>query len=316
VQQYGKLIAEHSASSHLGSMLAFHRARIIQTNSKILQIGSYTLVFIVTTVFLCWVGLLLKQKIPHFPTAIEIGNQIAKMLSETTSKPAQITIPPPPQNKPVGQETKLKPDDTKPNSASTAHTTQDNLPPNLGSRQGAGITASGTAVVGRAAEVVDESGKPLPGAEILLVWSNGTHLQSITGDNGLAIFDSFPPTKEAPSVFCARDGFSHYYGRDHDFNQHLVIRMTRSSNGGSVIFVEGTGFIPGLDGRLNPILDAQDRTYIYADNIAVEGGKRQPVNFTTGRPFQAEDVQGNSFEITVVIIIGRSSLIEYRRIFH
>jgi hypothetical protein len=166
----------------------------------------------------------------------------------------------------------------------------------------------------RTVEVVDDSGKPLQGVTILLVWSNGTHLQNVTGDNGRAIFSPFPSTKEAPSIYCAHERFSHYYGREHDFSRNLVIRMTRSPTGGAVIFAEGTGFVPGLDGRLNPIRDAQDRTYIYAENIAVEGGKPQPVNFATGQPFPVEDVQGHRFQIKIVAIIGRSSLIEYQRL--
>ena len=218
----------------------------------------------------------------------------------------------PADSKPVEQGGEPKPDQTKSTFESAPTPKQQ-----LGSRVGTGITASATGVAsGRTLQVVDGSGKPLPGAEILLVWSDGTHLHNVTGGDGLARLDPFPPTTKAPSVYCAHEGFTHYYRRDYDFSHRLVIMMTTKPNGGSVIFAEGTGYIPGLDGRLNPILDAQGRTYIYAENISVGDGKPQPVDFTTSHPFQVKDSHGHSFEIEVAVIIGRSSLIEYRRIFH
>lgn len=56
--------------------------------------------------------------------------------------------------------------------------------------------------------------------------------------------------------------------------------------------MRGTGYIPGLKGRLNPILDSSNRTYLYADNIAIDGGKGQPVGFNVNVPFELEDADG------------------------
>ena len=74
---------------------------------------------------------------------------------------------------------------------------------------------------------------------------------------------------------------------------------------------DGTGYIPGLDGRLNPILDDQGRTYLYAQNIAIEGGKAQPVPFTVGRPFDVKDSHGHEFRLTIIDVVGSSSLVEF-----
>ena len=52
--------------------------------------------------------------------------------------------------------------------------------------------------------------------------------------------------------------------------------MTPLPQGGSAIFPEATGSLPGLNGRLNPIRDALDRTYLYATNIAVGRADRSP----------------------------------------
>ena len=69
-----------------------------------------------------------------------------------------------------------------------------------------------------------------------------------------------------------------------------------------------------MSGRLNPILDTLGRTYLYAENIAIAGGKTQPVDFVINRPLTLEDSQGHKFEIEVVAIIGTSSLLEYQRL--
>ena len=92
----------------------------------------------------------------------------------------------------------------------------------------------------------------------------------------------------------------------------IRVRMAMSRDTGSVI-VQSTGYIPGLNGRLNPILDTGNRMYLYADNIAVNSGAQQPTTFEVDRPFMLEDAQGTVFEVTVRLISGRTALLEYRR---
>ena len=54
------------------------------------------------------------------------------------------------------------------------------------------------------------------------------------------------------------------------------------ANGGSVVIPEQTGHLPGLTGWVNPILDNLDRMYLYATNVAIDEGRRQPVHFKLG----------------------------------
>ena len=44
-----------------------------------------------------------------------------------------------------------------------------------------------------------------------------------------------------------------------------------------------------LSGRLNPIRDTRDRTYLYASNIAIDEGKPQPVSFLFGEQLRLTD---------------------------
>ena len=81
-----------------------------------------------------------------------------------------------------------------------------------------------------------------------------------------------------------------------------------------MVTTQGTGHIPGLVGRLNPIRDTSDTTYLYADNIAINGGKPEPVSFVPGdEQLQLVDANSNEFLVRVAAITGRSSLLEYSR---
>ncbi|MEH1874769.1 hypothetical protein [Nostoc sp.] len=88
-------------------------------------------------------------------------------------------------------------------------------------------------------------------------------------------------------------------------------KLEHRENVGSVIFPDSTGYIKGLKGRLNLILDTSDRNYIYADNIAVNGGQQQPVNFEIGKPLNLEDSEGSTMQITIRFAQGNTFLIEF-----
>jgi rRNA-processing protein FCF1 len=64
----------------------------------------------------------------------------------------------------------------------------------------------------------------------------------------------------------------------------LEIKVQEIENTGSIICPNGTGYLPNFQGRLNPIRDTLERLYLYADNIAIDGGQQQPVYFTLGKP--------------------------------
>lgn len=92
----------------------------------------------------------------------------------------------------------------------------------------------------------------------------------------------------------------------------MEIILPRMDNIGSII-MRSTGHIPGLRGRLNPILETANRTYLYANNIAIDGGKGQPATFELNVPFELEDADGVVVYATVKHIVGDVSLIQYTR---
>ena len=94
--------------------------------------------------------------------------------------------------------------------------------------------------------------------------------------------------------------------------EDLRATLPTSENTGSVI-CHSTGYIPGLEGRLNPILDTHGGMYLYADNIAIRDGQQQPARFEVGVPFKLEDSNGVVMKVKVRLIRGRTARLEYVR---
>ena len=92
----------------------------------------------------------------------------------------------------------------------------------------------------------------------------------------------------------------------------LAIELRDLPGGGAVIFPESTGCLPGLRGRLNPILDALNRTCLYASNVAINQGRPQPVHFALGEDLRLTDADGNELWVRIMAIEGRSALVEHR----
>ena len=156
-----------------------------------------------------------------------------------------------------------------------------------------------------AAIVCRHHGGPLPGVNLLTLFPNTTWKQSTTDDNGEAQVD-LHSTHLPMTVFAAAHGFAAHLEDDWlPANGTIAIEMERLPEGGSVIFPEATGSLPGLSGRLNPIRDTHDRTYLYASNIAINGGKQQPVHFMPGVDLRLTDTEGKELIARIVSIVGR-----------
>ena len=159
---------------------------------------------------------------------------------------------------------------------------------------------------------VHSEGEPLPGVEVLALFPNKTWQRATTDESGEADLDLY--TTHLPmTVYAAARGYLAGIEREWIPSQGgLLLALTALSDGGSAIFSKSTGHVPGLRGRLNPILDTSNRTYLYADNIAIEEGRQQPVSFRLGKPMRLTDAFGAELSVTIVDVVGRSSLVEYR----
>ena len=155
-------------------------------------------------------------------------------------------------------------------------------------------------------------GIPVPRVELLTLFPNNTWKHATTDENGEVQVD-LHSTHLPMTVFAASSGYAahleHYWV---PAQGALAIEMQSLPNGGAVIFPEGTGYLPGLSGRLNPIRDTLDRTYLYASNIAINGGKPQPVHFIPGEDLRLTDADGRELMVRIIAIIGRAALVEHR----
>ncbi|MCE2482307.1 MAG: putative DNA binding domain-containing protein [Alphaproteobacteria bacterium] len=164
----------------------------------------------------------------------------------------------------------------------------------------------------RAVVSVRSGGRPLPGVDLLLLFPNKTWKRATTDDDGEAPVD-LHTTRLPMTVFAAAPGHAgHLERRWMPSDRALAIDLAALPEGGSVILAEATGRLPGLKGTLNPIRDALDRTYLYASNIAINGGERQPVHFVPGEELRLTDADGTELRVRILDIAGRSALVEHR----
>lgn len=156
--------------------------------------------------------------------------------------------------------------------------------------------------------ITNEKNEIIKNAHIFLLADNNTYLNSESNDEGIVNF--LIHTRRSYKLFFSHEGYPAMIVDKIDPESDLELTIHTSENIGSVIF-QSTGYIPGLQGRLNPILDTSNRTYLYADNIAINGGKPQPTAFTVGTPMELEDCDGMIIQVAIKGIQGRVSLLEF-----
>lgn len=165
--------------------------------------------------------------------------------------------------------------------------------------------------VGATVEVRHRTTKePLPNVHVVMIFPNGTWREAHTDAFGRAMFVLH--TKLPMTVFCAAEGFEAVVEHDFRPEELLEVGLQPTLDGGSKTITNRTGSLAGIQGRLNPILDSFDRLYLYADNIAINGGKAQPVRFNLNEQVQLVDSSGNSAILWFREMVGSSCVFDYR----
>ncbi len=154
------------------------------------------------------------------------------------------------------------------------------------------------------------TGRPLPDVNVLMLYPNRTYREARTDAAGRADFVLY--AKLPMTVLCAAKGLAAHVTRDHRPDEPLEVRMEPVADGGSLIIADRTGRLPGIQGRLNPIIDTLDRTYLYADNVAVNDGQTQPVRFALNEPVRLTDSLGASATVWFREMAGASCVFDYR----
>ena len=166
----------------------------------------------------------------------------------------------------------------------------------------------------RATITIHHAGQPLPGVDLLALYPNKTWKRACTdalGEAHLELHSTLLPM----TVFAAAEGFAAHTEQGWiPAERALSLELEELPGVGAVIFPEATGYLPGLKGRLNPVRDTHDRTYLYASNISINQGEGQPVHFAFGEYLRLTDADGAELQVRIVHIEGRSALVEYRRL--
>lgn len=165
----------------------------------------------------------------------------------------------------------------------------------------------------RVAVVHADTGQPLRDVHVLMIYPNKTFREARTDAFGHADFELY--ARLPMTLFCAAPGLAAQVVSecrpDDGAGPAAEVRMRPVPDGGSVIFPNQTGHVPGLRGRLNPIRDSFDRLYVYADNVAVDGGAAQPVHFQLGESLEMTDAHGATVAVRFREVIGASSVLDY-----
>lgn len=159
---------------------------------------------------------------------------------------------------------------------------------------------------------VRSAGAELAEVDILALSLNHTWKRAKTDAQGKAHL-RLRSSRKPKTFFAAAPGYTACIERYRiPAERPLALEVNPLPGGGAVIFPNATGTLPGLEGRLNPIRDSLDRSYLYADNIAINDGQPQPVSFGFGEELRLTDASGNERWVRIVYIAGRSALVEYR----
>lgn len=158
--------------------------------------------------------------------------------------------------------------------------------------------------------VMTTSGAAVSAATIVAIADNGTTKTGQTDSSGVATLTI--PTRRSYQLLVAHAEFPGAVIPSWDPAEDIQVSLAPTENTGSVL-CHSTGYIPGIEGRLNPILDTSNRTYLYADNIAINGGQKQPAIFKVNHPFELEDCNGVIMQVRVLHIQGRTSLLQFVR---
>ena len=176
------------------------------------------------------------------------------------------------------------------------------------------------------------TGKGVQGVDIWATHADITGTAGVTDENGECSVDPYASEgaegfKEPFTVYVACQGYAAKVVAEWqpDAQNPLSVELTELSDGGSCIIQE-VGYIPGLavnpasgertedEGRLAPILGDDGRTYLYIDNVEVDGGKTQPADFNLGESVSLADNFGNTVDVKFLGIIGDVSILEWTRV--
>ncbi|WP_062056970.1 toll/interleukin-1 receptor domain-containing protein [Aquimarina longa] len=157
-------------------------------------------------------------------------------------------------------------------------------------------------------KVVNQEEETIKNAKIVLVANNSTYLEGFSDEKGLSHF--IIRTRKLYTVLIAHPEYPSVVFDNVNPKEDIKVAIKKSI-GSSSIIINKSGEIPGISGRIKPILKSNTKIAVYADNIAIEGGKHQPYDFELNKSISIEDNGGNILHLTFRFFKGRIALLDY-----
>ena len=157
--------------------------------------------------------------------------------------------------------------------------------------------------------VKSSEGEPVEGAAVLVAYPNGTYLTGTSDVCGHCEFTLYRMDQPMKVLVAAEDHLPFMTTIYPKNTESESLKLEPSKDGRrALLFTKSAGYIPGVEGRLNPHKDG----YVYTHNIAINGRLATPaVHFKMEEPLHLIDVHGIETTIRFLTVEGQFSLIEY-----
>lgn len=157
--------------------------------------------------------------------------------------------------------------------------------------------------------VKTRGGATIPRAAMLAAYPNGTYRTGQTDSDGKCRLHLYRVDQEMKILVAAADHLPYHTNLIPGNSGVVPLELEPSKDDKkALLFTRDTGYIPGIEGRLNPHKDG----YVYAENIAINGRLATPAaDFQIGERLHLIDVFGVSTTIRFLVVEGQFSLIEY-----
>lgn len=158
-------------------------------------------------------------------------------------------------------------------------------------------------------KVTDNENQPVSNCRVLLLAENNTYHEGRTSGEG--VLNLTTPENVRYTMLAAHENYPSTIIEELDSTKDIVVILKQGTPYGSIISSQNWVSIPGLEGYIDVKVNSSSKTYIYTQNIAVDGGKHQPVYFDVNQPLILEDRHYTKKKILVRFIREKISLIDF-----
>lgn len=159
--------------------------------------------------------------------------------------------------------------------------------------------------------IKSSDGMAVANASLLVAYPNGTYLTGRADADGNCPLELYRTDQEM-KILVAAEGYLPFYDITAPGKRDIIeleLEPSRDERN-SLLFTQSAGYIPGVEGSLNPHKDG----YVYGDNLAINGRLAHPAApFEVGESLHLMDVFGVETTIKFLVVEGQFSLIEYTK---